>query len=90
MIASAARFRIKSAWVIGLTGVLTVIAAVALMAYAAPAHARGRVGPAPGGAHLSADLIHRPPAASVPVMWGHGRAFPGHVRCAAAHYRTGV
>jgi hypothetical protein len=62
MIASAARFRIKSAWVIGLTGVLTVIAAVVLMAYAAPAGARSQVGPAPGGALLSVDLIHRPPA----------------------------
>lgn len=76
MIASAARFRIKSAWVIGLTGVLTVIAAVALMAYAAPAHARARVRPAAASAValVSADLIHRP----APYAGWRGPASPGN------------
>ncbi|MBV9382425.1 MAG: hypothetical protein JOY82_15865 [Streptosporangiaceae bacterium] len=77
MIASVARFRIKSAWVPGLSGLLTIAVAVALMAYAAPARARGQVQPAaPGVVRVTADLIHRTPGAGTPV-WGPAADSPG-------------
>ena len=75
MIASVARLRINSARVAGVAGLLTIAVAVALMAYAAPARARGQVQPAhgqvqhvaPGIVRVDADLIHRGPAVGIPA-----------------------
>ena len=88
MIAAAARSRIRNAWVTGLLGVLTLIGAIALMAYAAPGRARGQELPvrAHGGSAVAAALIQRPPAPRFPAPWGRGGALAGHARRGAAHH----